>query len=51
MKIEKEELESLVYVYNNLLGVFTNGESTLIMSDCLRNLKQIILQIQNRQEE
>ena len=51
MKIEKEELDNLIYIHNNLLGVFTNGESTLVMADCLRGLKQVILQIQNRQEE
>lgn len=51
MTIKQEELEKLVYIYNNLLSIFTNGENTLIMSDCLRSLKQTILQIQNRQEE
>lgn len=51
MIIEKGELDSLIYIYNNLLSIFTSGENTLIMSDCLRGLKQTILQIQNRQEE
>lgn len=45
MTITKEQLEQLTRIYNTMLQIGTKGEDTLIMSDCLRALEQVIVQI------
>ena len=45
MTITKEQLEQLTRIYNTMLNIGTKGEDTLIMSDCLRALEQVIVQI------
>ena len=45
MTITREQLEQLTRIYNTMLNIGTKGEDTLIMSDCLRALEQVIVQI------
>lgn len=45
MTITKEQVEQLTRIYNTMLNIGTKGEDTLIMSDCLRALEQVIVQI------
>lgn len=45
MTITKEQLEQLTRIYNTMLHIGTRGEDTLIMSDCLRALEQVVVQI------
>lgn len=45
MTITKEQLEQLTRIYNTMLQIGTRGEDTLIMSDCLRALEQVVVQI------
>ena len=45
MTITKEQLEQLTRIYNTMLQIGTKGEDTLIMSDCLRALEQVVVQI------
>ena len=40
----------LTKLYNTLLTVDTKGESTIVMADCLRFLKQIIVYEEPKQE-
>ena len=45
MTITREQLEQLSRIYNTMLEIRTKGEDTLIMSDCLRALEQVIKDI------
>jgi hypothetical protein len=38
----QEQLTQLTRIFNTLLGISTNGEGTLLMSDCIRALQEII---------
>ena len=51
MTITKEQLEQLTRIYNTMLQIGTKGEDTLIMSDCLRALEQVIVQIDQASKE
>lgn len=35
--------EQLIRIYNTLLEIHTKGEDTLVMADCLRALKKVII--------
>lgn len=41
--MDKETREKLILIYNTLLGVSTRGEDTIIMSDCIKSLRSVIL--------
>lgn len=41
--MDKETREKLILIYNTLLGVSTKGEDTIIMSDCIKSLRSVIL--------
>lgn len=43
--------EQLSRIYNTLLLINTKGEDTLIMADCLRALKNYIIETQEIEEE
>ena len=43
MEMDKETREKLILIYNTLLGVSTKGEDTIIMSDCIKSLRSVIL--------
>ena len=45
MTITREQVEQLTRIYNTMLEIRTKGEDTLVMSDCLRALEQVITQI------
>lgn len=45
MTITKEQLEQLIRIHNTMFNINTKGEDTLIMSDCLRALQEVIQQI------
>lgn len=51
MTITKEQLEQLTRIYNTMLQIGTRGEDTLIMSDCLRALEQVVVQINQAAEK
>lgn len=40
--MDKENLQQLANIYNNLLSVHTNGEDSFVMTDCMRALFQFI---------
>ena len=40
------QLNQLIRIYNTLTTVFTKGEDTIIMADCLRAFKQSIEELQ-----
>ena len=44
--MDKETREKLILIYNTLLGVSTKGEDTIIMSDCIKSLRSVILDTQ-----
>lgn len=41
--MDNETREKLILIYNTLLGVSTKGEDTIIMSDCIKSLRSVIL--------
>ena len=45
MNITREQLEQLTRIYNTLLEVPTKGEGSFIMTDALRALEQVIIEI------
>ena len=45
MTITREQVEQLSRIYNTMLEIRTKGEDTMIMSDCLRALEQVIQQV------
>lgn len=45
MNITKEQVEQLTRIYNTMLEIRTKGEDTLVMSDCLRALEQVVTQV------
>lgn len=45
MTITKEQVEQLTRIYNTMLEIKTKGEDTLVMSDCLRALEQVVTQV------
>jgi hypothetical protein len=47
----QEQLTQLTRIFNTLLNVHTCGEDTLIMSDCVRALQQIIVEENKKNEE
>ena len=44
--MDNETREKLILIYNTLLGVSTRGEDTIIMSDCIKSLRSVILDTQ-----
>lgn len=46
--MNKEELIQLANIYNSLLEISTKGENTIIMANCLNNLKSFIFEQQNK---
>lgn len=44
--MDNETREKLILIYNTLLGVSTKGEDTIIMSDCIKSLRSVILDTQ-----
>jgi hypothetical protein len=40
----QEQLTQLTRIFNTLLNVRTSGEDTLLMSDCVRALQQMIVE-------
>ena len=46
--MNKEDLIKLVNIYNSLLDISTKGEDTIIMANCLNNLKSFIFEQQNK---
>ena len=44
-------MEQLIKIYNTMLLIETKGENTLIMADCLRALKDIIISKSEAKEE
>ena len=51
MTIKEEQLNQLSRIYNTLFEIQTKGESTLIITDCIRALEQTITSIQNNTQE
>ena len=45
MTITREQVEQLSRIYNTMLEIRTKGEDTIIMSDCLRALEQVVQQV------
>lgn len=45
MTITREQVEQLSRIYNTMLEIRTKGEDTMIMSDCLRALEQVVQQV------
>lgn len=45
MKITQEQFTQLTRIYNTLMEVYTKGESSFIMTDCLRALEQTLTAI------
>lgn len=43
-------MNQLIKIYNTLAMVSTKGEDTLIMADCLRALRQYIIENQEEKE-
>lgn len=43
--------DRLIAVFNALTQIETKGQSTLIMSDCLREIQAIIQELDNKKEE
>ena len=43
--ITQEQLVQLTRIYNTLLNVHTKGEDGFIMTDCMRALQQVIVEI------
>ena len=50
MTITAKQIEQLSRIYNTMLTIETKGENTLVMSDCLRALYQLIQEIQPQKE-
>lgn len=46
--MNKEDLIKLANIYNTLLEVSTKGEDTIMMANCLNNLKSFIFEQQNK---
>lgn len=44
-------MNKLIQIYNTLTTISTKGEDTLTMADCLRALRQYILENQNNEVE
>ena len=44
-------MNQLIKIYNTLTTISTKGEDTLIMADCLRALRQYILNNQSLKED
>lgn len=44
-------MEQLIKIYNTMLLIETKGENTLIMADCLRALKDIIISKSEKEDE
>ena len=47
----QEQLFLLAQIYNKLMTIQTKGTDTLIMAECLTNLKKIIFEIQREEGE
>lgn len=43
-------MNQLIKIYNTLTTISTKGEDTLIMADCLRALRQYIIENQEEKE-
>lgn len=43
--ITEEQLLQLTRIYNTLLTVKTSGEDSFIMTDCMRALQQVLLDL------
>ena len=41
----QEQLIQLTRIYNTLLNVHTKGEDGFVMTDCMRALQQVIVEI------
>lgn len=44
--MNKNQLEQLIKIYNTLTMIYTKGEDTLIMADCLKAFRQSIYDLQ-----
>ena len=51
MTITKEQVEQLTRIYNTMLEIGTKGKDSLVMSDCLRALEQVITQVMQANQE
>lgn len=51
MKITQEQFTQLTRIYNTLMEVYTKGESSFIMTDCLRALEQTLTAIGQASQE
>lgn len=49
--MKKENIDTLMQIYNALGMVSTRGEDTLTMADCLRALREVILALNEEVEE
>jgi hypothetical protein len=43
-------MDQLIKIYNTLTTISTKGEDTLTMADCLRALRQYIMENQEKKE-
>lgn len=46
----QEQLTQLARIYNTLMQVNTKGEDTFIMSDCLRAMQQLLVDMQEQNQ-
>lgn len=50
MELTLKQYEQLVRIFNTLMKVYTNGENSFIMTDCLRAYRDLIFEIGNKNE-
>ena len=50
MNITQEQFVQFSRIYNTLLTIETKGENTLVMSDCIRALKELLQQIEQNSD-
>lgn len=48
--ITQEQLQQFANIYNTLLTVHTCGEDSFAMTDCMRAMQKLILQISETKE-
>lgn len=44
-------LEQIVNIHNALCGISTKGEDTIVMAQCLMQLRQLAKELQSKNEE
>ena len=50
MNVKMEQIEQLVRIYNTFQEVYTKGESTILMADCMKAFAEVLNQLSQAQQ-